>query len=124
MDDTRIDHLLGSDDVIEPSAGFAVAVMEAIRAEPAAPDLLRFPWRLTWPGLAAAAVCLAGSVASLFFPAAGHTSSSSGPDIVDRMLASAVDLGTSLAMEWVVFSCLLTLVTVHMSMQIIRRASL
>jgi hypothetical protein len=122
MDTTRIDHLLARDDSIEPSAGFALAVMDAIRAEAAPPDVIQFPWRLTWPAVAATALCLAGAVASRFFPAAGH-SPDPGPDIVERLLASAVALGTVPAMQWVVLSCLLTLAAVQLSMRMIRRAS-
>ena len=122
MDDNRIDHLLAHDDTIEPSADFAAAVMDAVRAA-AGRDLLRFPWRLLWPGLGGTGLCVAGSVASLFFTAADRTPSTPGPDIVERLLESAVDVGTSPAMAWVAFSCLLTLWTVQLSMHIIRRAS-
>jgi hypothetical protein len=123
MDDDRMDNLLGRDDGIEPSAGFAAAVMAAVHAEAAGRDVLKFPWRLTAPGFAGVGLCLAASVASLFAPPAAHPVTTSGPDVIERLLASAVDVGTSPAIVWVALSCVLTWTIVHLSMQIIRRAS-
>jgi hypothetical protein len=84
MDDDRIDHLLGNEDSIDPSPGFAAAVMEAVRSEAADRDRLGFPWRLTWPALAGVGVCTAVSISSVFSPAAVPITTSSGPDIVEH----------------------------------------
>ncbi|HEY0553230.1 MAG TPA: hypothetical protein VGG20_03135 [Thermoanaerobaculia bacterium] len=40
-----LDRILGSDERIVPSSGFAASVMERAREEAAAPPLLPFPWR-------------------------------------------------------------------------------
>jgi hypothetical protein len=118
MDDKRIDRLLRREDFIEPSAAFTAAVMDAVRSEAAGRDLLRFPWRLAGPGLAGAGLCAAASAVGLLYSPADSAPAASGPDLVERLLVSAVDLGTSPAMAWVALSCVLTLLTVHLSMRL------
>jgi hypothetical protein len=124
MDDIRIDRLLAGEDNIEPSREFAAAVMAAVRSEAAAgDDLLRFPWRLAWPGLAGMGLCLAALVVSLFLPAAGPVLYAPGPDMAEQLLAGVVDLATSTTSVWVAVACVLALLTVQLSMQFIQRAS-
>lgn len=48
-----IDRILSSEDVLEPSSGFAGNVMEAVRREAAAPATPAFPWVRFAIGLAA-----------------------------------------------------------------------
>lgn len=62
MDD--IESALRSEPGIEPSAGFAAAVMARVRAEAAAPAPLVFPWRRALPALALAGFCLVAAGAS------------------------------------------------------------
>jgi hypothetical protein len=49
----EVDHILSSDDGLEPSSGFAHAVMNAVRREAAEPPPLPFPWRWFIVGVAA-----------------------------------------------------------------------
>ena len=46
-----IDHILSRHDEILPSSGFAVAVMDAVRREAAAPPPIPFPWKRALPGV-------------------------------------------------------------------------
>jgi hypothetical protein len=50
---------------LEPSSGFAAAVMERVRVEAQAPGPIRFPWRRALPGLCMAALALAVGTALL-----------------------------------------------------------
>jgi len=54
----EIERALRAEPPVEPSAGFTASVMEAVRAEAAAPPPLAFPWRRAAPALACAGLCL------------------------------------------------------------------
>jgi hypothetical protein len=54
----ELDHILSREKEIVPSAKFAASVMDAIRAEAAAPPPISFPWLRALPGLFAGAVAL------------------------------------------------------------------
>jgi len=53
MTQDNLDRILSSDDVLEPSSGFAGNVMEAVRRQAAAPATPAFPWVRFALGLAA-----------------------------------------------------------------------
>lgn len=58
-----LDRILSSDDLIEPSSGFAMNVMNAVRRQAAEPPPLRFPWSRFAVGLAGCCVAAgAGTV--------------------------------------------------------------
>ncbi len=64
MREDEIDQVLASQFAeIEPSSGFALSVMRAVRAEAAAPPPIPFPWRRAVPGIAGAAVAVAWGLA-------------------------------------------------------------
>jgi hypothetical protein len=55
-----VDRILADDESIEPSSGFAGAVMEAVRLEAQLPAM-RFPWARVCVGVGVGAIlCLAG----------------------------------------------------------------
>jgi hypothetical protein len=58
MNHDELDHILSQRDEIQPSSGFAVAVMEAVREEAAAPSPIPFPWTRALPVLLVAVVAL------------------------------------------------------------------
>jgi hypothetical protein len=60
-----LDRILGSDDLIQPSSGFATAVMERVRQEASEPPALPFPWGRFALGLAASGVAAAAATALL-----------------------------------------------------------
>lgn len=58
-----LDRILSSEDLLEPSSGFAIDVMAAVRRQAAEPSTLPFPWFRFVVGLAASGVmAAAGSV--------------------------------------------------------------
>jgi len=68
MNHDELDRILSKQDDIQPSSGFAVSVMEAVREEATAPPPIPFPWKRALPillfaVLALAAVAVAGVAA-------------------------------------------------------------
>ena len=57
-DSEEVDRMLSSEDEILPSSGFAVAVMDAVRREAAAPPPIPFPWKRALPGMIVAGLSL------------------------------------------------------------------
>jgi hypothetical protein len=57
----EIDRILGSEAPLEPSSGFATAVLERVRLEAAEPPALPFPWGRFALGLAACGVAAAAA---------------------------------------------------------------
>jgi hypothetical protein len=47
----EVDRMLSIEEEILPSSGFAVAVMDAVRREAAAPPPIPFPWKRALPGM-------------------------------------------------------------------------
>jgi hypothetical protein len=62
MNNDELDHILSEHEAIQPSSGFAAAVMEAVRDEATAPPPIPFPWKRALPVLVFAALTLAGVV--------------------------------------------------------------
>ncbi len=62
----EIESILSSEETIEPSAGFAASVMEAVRRSAAEAPALPFPWPRLAGGMAVSAACaLAGGLLAL-----------------------------------------------------------
>jgi hypothetical protein len=58
-----LDRILSSEDLLEPSSGFTMELMAAVRRQAAEPSPLRFPWFRFVTGMAACGVmAAAGSV--------------------------------------------------------------
>jgi hypothetical protein len=49
--ETRIDHILATEDALVPSSGFLASVMERVQQEAAAPPPIPFPWKRAIPGI-------------------------------------------------------------------------
>lgn len=47
-----LDRILGGEEPLLPSSGFAASVMDAIEEQAAAPAPIPFPWKLAAPGIA------------------------------------------------------------------------
>lgn len=58
MNNDELDRILSQPDDIQPSSGFAVSVMDAVRAEAAAPPPIPFPWTRALPVLLVGVVVL------------------------------------------------------------------
>lgn len=95
-----IERILRADDHLEPSPGFSLRVMAAVRREAATPAPIPFPWRRFVAGIAvcgaliaAGAVTLARSAAELPQPAPSWPA----PALSGSALAAATGLGWTLA---------------------------
>lgn len=63
MTTDELDRILGSDELLAPSAGFAAAVMDRVGQDASQPAPLRFPWGRFLAGLlACGAVAASGTV--------------------------------------------------------------
>jgi hypothetical protein len=49
--ETRIGHILATEEELVPSSGFVVSVMERVQEEAAAPPPIPFPWKLAVPAI-------------------------------------------------------------------------
>jgi hypothetical protein len=68
MIDEELDRLLSEEPEIEPSAGFAMSVMKAVRTEAATPPPISFPWFCAAPLVACWGLLGAAIIATLFRP--------------------------------------------------------
>ena len=62
MNNDELDRILSKRDDIQPSSGFAVSVIDAVRSEASAPPPIPFPWKRALPVLLFAALALVAVV--------------------------------------------------------------
>jgi hypothetical protein len=121
MNNDELDRMLSQSDDIQPSSGFAVSVMDAVRAEAAAPPPIPFPWTRALPVLLAAAVALI-AVAVAGIAALEQTSRQALPPELATSLWSALapyarsTVGTDVA--WMAAALLAAFVSVKLSMRL------
>ena len=113
-----LDHILSKDMEILPSSGFAAAVMHAVRSEATAPPPIPFPWKRALPGLAAAGFVLASFLVS--FAQFAREAASPQPPALPPSAALILDAAKTVGAGWVFLALLLTLVSVMLSMRLIR----
>jgi hypothetical protein len=116
----EIDRILGREDEILPSSGFAASVMDAVRREAAAPPPIPFPWKRALPGLAIAVlalvVVLVGGVVAVsrlgiaIAPQLSTSMPSGMPLLFNDGLGSAA--------IWTVLALLVAFVSVKLSMRL------
>ena len=58
MKPENLDRILGGEEELAPSSGFAASVMDRVRQEVAVPDPIPFPWKRALPGMIVAGVGL------------------------------------------------------------------
>lgn len=58
MNNDEVDRILSHPEDVQPSSGFAASVMDAVRAEAAAPPPIPFPWTRALPVLLVGAIAL------------------------------------------------------------------
>jgi hypothetical protein len=86
-----LDRILSAEDLIEPSSGFAMNVMDAVRAQAAEPPPRRFPWTRFATGLAGCGVmAMTGTILLSRFDA---TLSGIAPELAYATAALLVSLG-------------------------------
>jgi hypothetical protein len=118
----EVDRMLSSPgkDEILPSSGFALAVMDAVRREAAAPPPIPFPWRRALPGMIVAGLVFVLALISLVVLIV-HLPASTIPQ-VSASLPSSAQLGLhediELATKWTALALLLAFVSVKLSMRL------
>jgi len=121
MNDEAIDRMLAAETGIEPSSGFAGAVMERVRGEAATPPPIPFPWARALPGLAAWAVVLFFAV--MASGSAHGPEIAAGPGLWDRFLSGAsivLAAANRYGAGWIALSLLISLGCVMLSMLLTR----
>src|ERR1700689_2643739 len=117
-DSEEVDRMLSSEDEILPSSGFAVAVMDAVRREAAAPPPIPFPWKRALPGLVVAglalALVLAAGISELERALTTARFSSSLPSVVPYIFRG----GIGSAAMWIAMTLLATLASVKLSLRL------
>jgi hypothetical protein len=118
MRDEDLARVLKADaEEILPSSGFVASVMQAVRAEAAAPPPIPFPWTRAIPGVAAAGLALVFVfVAVVEFAREGVHSSAAvtwPPELV-----RAIEIANGAGVGWIVAASLLALVCVRFAMRV------
>lgn len=121
MRDGDLDRVLCKDQVIVPSSGFVVAVMDAVRRESAAPLPIPFPWKRALPGLFAAGVALmsifVAGTATFIQGTTGQPFPSQLQSIFDLIFERWNTLGAS----WITLALIVSIASVKLSMHLATR---
>jgi hypothetical protein len=120
-DSEEFDRMLSSEDEILPSSGFAVAVMDAVRREAAAPPPIPFPWKRALPGMIVAGLVLVLALAAfiaviVYLPMTSTIPQVSTPPSSLGQLG--LHGGIESATKWTVLALLLAFVSVKLSMSL------
>ena len=99
---------------IIPSTGFTSRVMDAVRLEAADPSPIAFPWKRAIPGFVGAAIILVVCIIAAM---------SDGSSVTPAPEHPLTDIAKSAGLGWILISLLLTLVSVTVSMGMIRRTT-
>jgi hypothetical protein len=103
-----LDRILASDEELVPSSDFAIAVMDAVRREAAAPPPIPFPWRRAIPGIAAVVAILA-SIAAGLVQFLRTPFSAADPSAMFSSLKQLIDPAVHYGVGWIAIALLLSL---------------
>ena len=124
MTDEELEDILGGEKQIEPSPGFAGAVMRAVRRDAATPPAIRFPWILALPGLMGWGLVLVLAIAvPLYDSGVPATPTLRFRFDIPRMVAlvrTLFDASQRFQIGWVALAILLTFVCVRFPLRLIR----
>jgi hypothetical protein len=120
-EDEEVDHMLSREDEILPSSGFAVAVMDAVRREAAAPPPIPFPWKRALLGLIVGGSVLVFALVAGVVAMVRLATTSTIPQ-VSASLPSLGQLGLhgdlASAASWAALALLLAFLSVKFSMRL------
>ncbi len=120
MRDDELDRILSQEEEIAPSSGLTASIMGAVLQEAAAPAPIPFPWKRAIPGLAALAVAL---VSSLVYGILWFNKPSAEPLTTSALrswASSTFEAAAHTSGGWVVAGILLSLVSVMISVRLVR----
>lgn len=115
MTDDDLDQVLGRQDDIVPSSGFAAGVMEAVRREASATPPLPFPWKRALPGLAAAVLALLGF---LILGVPEFLRGAASTDQLSPALITILKEANQLGAGWIALALLLSFASIRVSMRL------
>ena len=121
IENDEIDRALSREDDILPSSGFAVAVMDAVRREAAAPPPIPFPWKRALPGMIVAGLVLVLALAALIAVIVYLPMTSTIPQVStppSSLGQLGLHGGIESATKWTVLALLLAFVSVKLSMSL------
>ena len=116
MTDDDIESMLTDEDEILPSSGFEVSVMEAVHQESVKPPPLAFPWRRALPGMVAALAAF-GVATWTWIGARGNATFNI---LLDQQLRELIAVGTRLEVQWVAIAIVGTILSVFLSVRLMR----
>ena len=121
MKNDELDRMLSKQDDIQPSSGFAAAVMEAVRNEASAPPPIPFPWKRALPVLLLAGIMLALVVIAGVETILSVSRGAATPEIATSLRSTVVPhtqgaVGADLA--WTAAALLAAFMSVKLSMRL------
>jgi hypothetical protein len=121
MRDGDLDRILYNEQVIVPSSGFVVAVMDAVRRESVAPPPIPFPWKRALPGLFAAGVALVSIFVAGIAMFIQGTPSQLFTSQLQSLFAPIFERWNSLGASWITLALIVSIASVKLSMHLATR---
>ena len=121
MRDDDLDRILYNEQVIVPSSGFVVAVMDAVRRESVAPPPIPFPWKRALPGLFAAGVALVSTFVAGIALFVQGTTSQPFPPRLQSMFAPIFERWNTMGASWITLALIVSIASANLSMHFATR---
>lgn len=117
MNPEDIEDILANEEIVTPSSGFLDSVMRAVRREATSLPPLKFPWRRALPGFLATFVAVARTVWDLV----GIVRDAASFTALEDMLGQVSAFADAIGLEWIVLAIAVTLISVTLSLMLVRR---
>lgn len=125
MKNDELDRMLSKQDDIQPSSGFAVSVMEAVRSEASAPPPIPFPWKRALPALLVAAAALVAVVVAGVATIVNVSGGAAAPEVAASLSSSLSMItphaqgGVGADLAWTAAALLAAFMSVKLSMRLV-----
>ena len=116
MTDDDIESMLADEDVVLPSSGFEVSVMEAVHQESVKPPHLAFPWRRALPGM----VALLAAFGVATWSWIGALGNATPNTLLDKQIRELIAVGTRSEVQWAAIAIVATILSVFFSLRLMR----